>query len=277
MTYPSTGPCSTWATTADLCSPCDDYLIDAALMEDLLLTSSEILYELSAKQFPGECETTIRPCTRRSWDTIWAKTSIQFAPYRLFGAVACGCDSFDNCGCGNGDSLRLPQVPVSEVSQVKVDGEVLATDLYRVDDNQYLVRLNDSDGTNPGWPCCQDLTLPDTADDTFSVTYTYGRNPPSLGVRAAAILACELYMACDSEAFENHCRLPRNIVQVARQGVTVLVNNAGDLFTNRYGQPTKFGIWEIDLFLRTYNPNGLMSRSIVLSPDLPPRGKRIDT
>lgn len=263
--------CAPWATDADLCSPCNDYAVDPSIMDEYLLSASEVLFQLSGQQFTGECEQTIRPCSRQGWNSF-ARTSDMLYASDLRPAIVCGCLDDDSCSCTSISQLRLPRSPVIAIDEVKVDGSVLATSAYRLDDNQYLVRL---DGEK--WPCCQDLLLADTESDTWSVSYTFGRPPPNIGVKAAAILACELYMACDPETFEGQCRLPRNVIQVARQGVTVLVQSSTELFSMRPGHPTKTGIWEIDMFLRAFNPYGVTAPVAVLSPDLPPIGRRVDT
>lgn len=280
MAAPLTLPCSPWATEADLCTPCNDYDIDAGLMDDKLQAASEILYELSGRQFPGICDQTIRPCTRRGCtdygvDSLMNRDALRGRVWG-FPVPTCGC-SDDPCSCRTLHQIDLPNTPVTEVTSVLVDGTALDPSLYRVDDYRYLVRLPDPDGSNPGWPCCQDLNLPSTEENTFEVTFSYGMEPPAIGVIAAATLACELYMACEPEAFKGKCRLPHNVIQVTRQGVSVLVQAVTELFTTRIGQPARFGIWEIDLFLRTYNPYGTTGQTAIFSPDVPPTGKRVNT
>lgn len=225
------GPCEAWATSSDLCSPCDDYALDSVLVDDALDIASEVLYVLSGRQFPGVCSETIRP---------------------VF--------------CGSRKEIKLTS-PVVEVTEVKVDGEVLVegTD-YRVDDYSKLRRLDDE-----VWPGSQDLDLEDTEEDTFSVTYSFGAEPPDSGVKAAAVLACEIVLACQPE-LAGQCRLPKNVTSVTRQGVTTTKQ---PLIVALEGGQT--GIYEIDLFLTAWNPHKLRRRSRVLSPDLDQRNRRVST
>lgn len=259
--------CESWADQSDLCAPCSDiYALDSATLDAKLLEASETLYVLSHSQFPGECEVTVRPCSSRaSWD--WQhRDYISFANGQATTWGTCTCRDADTCSCSPLSELRLPHDHVNEVTEVKVDGVVLASSEYRLDPPNLLVSLGDP------WPCCSDLTLPDTEPGTWSVTYSHGLNPPALGVTAAADLACEFYMACDPSAFEGECRLPSNVITIARQGVTV-AKLVGELFTVRRG-PIRFGIPSIDLFLATYAP---FAPSIIVSPDDPPTARIVGT
>ncbi|MBK9181476.1 MAG: hypothetical protein IPM45_18345 [Acidimicrobiales bacterium] len=79
-----------------------------------------------------------------------------------------------------------------DVVEVVVDGATLDDSLYRLDDRRWLVRLEDPDGSRPGWPASQDLTLPASEPGTWEVTFTWGVRPPAAGVLAAVALAGEL-------------------------------------------------------------------------------------
>lgn len=149
MGVPRQGPCAPWATSADVCSPCDQYSFDVALLDDALVMASGLLYMWSGRQFPGLCEDTVRPCTRARVPTSYTFYGDQDNTTR----VVCSCRSADRCSCSTLPQIRLSSWPLSEVTQVKVDGVVLAPARYRIDDHRWLVRLDDADGTNPGWPC----------------------------------------------------------------------------------------------------------------------------
>src|SRR5438128_508567 len=79
-------------------------------------------------------------------------------------------------GCGCLSTVRLSGYPVREVSEVKIDGDVVDPSEYRLDGWQDLVRMDD-----PGppvrkrrWPHSQNLALDDDQPNTFSVTYSHG-------------------------------------------------------------------------------------------------------
>lgn len=250
MTAPTADVCEPWATVADVGSPCDDYAFDLTLLEDSLLIASTALFELTGRRWPGTCETTIRPCGYRRPDS-------------------CGCLSSRTCGCRRLSELRLPGV-VAAVSEVKVNGDVLTagTD-YRLDDHRWLVRLPDPDtDEHRGWPCCQRIDLADTEDDTWSVTYSYGMDPPAGGVRAAAQLGCQLALAFQPETV-NACRLPKNTVNVARQGITVALRDPSALFAEG-----STGLNDVDLWVHSVRLGAKRRRASMWVPGMDRQGVR---
>lgn len=251
MAAPGTGTCEPWATEADLCSPCDDYQGLGEGAEDFLQAASDALYILSGRQFPGECELTLRPCAARGGDR---------PPYWHRSWGACGCSG--HCGCLGSRQIQLGVYPIVEISEVRVDGVTLADSLYRVDDHRYLVRMPDADGNNPGWPTSQRLDLDDDEVDTWSVTVVWGRTPPAIGRTAAAVLACELAKACQPEQAEG-CRLPKKVQSLTRQGVQMAITDLATLLSE-----DRTGIPEVDFFIKTYNPSGLRRPALAWSPDV---------
>lgn len=263
MGAPNQSVCSTWATEADLCSPCDDYALDPVLIEDALLIASEILFERSGRRWPGSCTETVRPCAQRSMSITYHQTPLVHSEILGAPIVVCGCGRDSSCSCSGLHAIDFGLVPITAVSGVKVDGVTLGASLYRIDDYRRLVRLPNADGTNPGWPCGQDLTAdPDTDDETFEVTITYGVAPPQAGVRAAAALGCWLVQTCQPEEL-GECAAPRRATSIARQGITITAPSPDSLVT-----ADAFGITEVDMFLTTYNPERLRQAASVHSPDL---------
>lgn len=258
------GPCADWISEASLCEPCvsETYTADPDLMADAITMASHALFFATAQQFTGECEVTVHPCSCSSFPVeTWTVEGgiLTVAPFSIFSA--CGCSRRASCSCTHQSAITLPFIPAIEVTEVSTtDDGVLPVGSY-VLHGQDLIRI---DGES--WPLC---------DDDFLVTYTYGRSVPLLLQRAAAVLACELYMACSPESFEGQCRLPRNIVSIARQGVSVIMESAFWV-APRPGRPIQFGIPEIDLAIATYNPHGLIAPSVILSPDDPDLARLID-
>lgn len=267
-------PCQPWAGLDDLCDECSAYVQTAP--DDLLRfldVASELLYEMTGRQFPGACTSTIRPCAQSVYDSLPPSFIItpgyDYINYPRLWSGYCNCNRGRQCGCIRISELNLGPQPILDINNVKVDGVVLSPSLYEVHDNHWLVRLPDPDDSRPGWPCCQYVDLPDTADNTFSITLTRGFQIPSPGVLAAASLACQLFLACNPGT--GNCRLPSNVTSAVRQGFTYTTSDLLALFNSR-----RTGISEVDLFLSVYAPKG-EGWGGVLSPDLTSRYRTKDT
>lgn len=257
---PLGGPCEPWDARWICDVSCESPTVTAQAVE----LATEVVWALSGRQF-GLCTVTLRPCRRACMDfpwpgnggtyTEWAGTS-WLSPTLINGAwfnVVCGrCTS--GCSCTSISEIVLP-APVYDVVQVKIDGVIVSGSEYRLDDNRLLVLLGDE------WPTCNDLNLPDTEPNTWSVTARYGLAVPEGGAWAVGELACELIRARNGE----DCRLPRNVTQLVRQGVTIQFPNVIELV--REGLT---GLYLVDQFVSTWNPGGLRRRSGTYSVDTPP-------
>lgn len=175
-----------------------------------------------------------------------------------------GVSAVQDCGSGGGccgalSRVKLQGYPVIEITEVKINGDVITADNYRLDGWKWLTYLNDANGDFQRWPACQNLARPDTDAGTFSVTYTHGMDPPDLGLEAAAQLACAI------AATGEDCGLPAGTSRVTRLGLVI------EMLKDGKGVPISFtSIPLVQLFLSTYNPAGLRRRSAVWSPDLAP-------
>jgi hypothetical protein len=151
--------------------------------------------------------------------------------------------------------VLLSGYPVRQITEVKIDGAVLDPDEYGLYRWRWLVRKNDG-----VWPRCQNLSLDDTEEGTWSVTYTYGQDPPIAGQLAAMELACELYKACGG----GDCALPKGVTRVIRQGVVIekLAFAAWGLQQGIW----KTGLTRVDAFLNMANPHGIQRRATIWSP-----------
>ena len=241
MAQPRTATCEPWATSADLCSPCDDYTVDQALMDDALQAASDVLYVLSGRQFPGECSETLYVEKRWLVEHSGLDPAVRPRPW------------WPRPGA---DRITLGLYPLIDVTSVTIDGAVVDPASYRIDDFRWLTKIDGS-----AW----------TWSDTFKVEATYGQSPPEMGIRAAATLACQLYLACQPETVDG-CRLPERVTNVTRQGVSFVLLDPFDFL-----EAGKTGLYDVDLFLSVYNPNRLRRRPTVMSPDIPRRVRRRDT
>lgn len=206
----------------------------------------------------GLCEAKVRPARQDCQRTVYAGESGSGLGTWSWSPMSVGCGSCaQECGCSRVISIRLPG-PINTVTEVRVDGDVLAPAAYRVENGKRLVR---QDGGS--WPVCNDLDAPDTAPGTWSVTYRQGVPVPEGGRVAAGVLACEFAKALSQS---NDCRLPQRIQTVTREGVTVGVLDPFDGISEG-----RTGIWLIDSWVAsvTHAP----ARSTVHSPDRRPMAR----
>lgn len=222
--------------------------------------ASYVLHALSGRQF-GLTSVTLRPCRRDCFPDgilpdgygLWLGG---YPTAALVGGVWMNLTCYScsgSCSCSRLEELWLAG-PVRDVVQVKVNGTPLATGgAYRLDASQFLVRV---DGGS--WPLCQDLSLDDSQPGTWSVTARFGRDVPTLGQVAVGELACEFLRGFRGE----DCALPRSVVNLARQGVTMAFPDPATLLENH-----RLGLRISDLFIDSVNPHHLAQRSRVLSPD----------
>jgi hypothetical protein len=226
-----------------------------------LEAATEILWARSGRQF-GTCEITLRPCRRTCdgdwpwfdnwWDVGGGGPRPLLYQGAWFNIVCGGCPN--GCSCSVVEETVLP-APVHSVTEVKLNGSVMVTGSYRVDNHRLLVR------TDGGvWPICQDMAAPDTADNTWSVRTLYGNEVPASGRFAVGELMAEIAKACVGAA----CAIPGNATQVSRQGVTIDMAKIADLL-----EKGLLGLPMSDRFITTFNPKRLLSKPRVYDVDAP--------
>lgn len=129
---------------------------------------------------------------------------------------------------------------------------VVSPSVYRLEGN-FLVR---QDGGI--WPVTQNLIAELGQPDTWQVTYVRGVPVPLAGQRAAGLITAQFLKAfCGS----GECKLPFNVTNATRSGVTITRDVLKAIKTT--------GIGEVDQWVATVNPNGLMMAPTVWTPDLP--------
>jgi hypothetical protein len=259
------GPCEPWEPIWCASLPTGSEAVSGFALE----AATEILWQGTRQQF-GLCTTTIRPCRRSCYGDSWPFTSSwwQFGTYPqpvlYAGAwynITCG-SCPDTCSCGQLHEALLP-VPAQQIIEVKLNGSPMPTGSYRIDDNRYLVR---TDGF--AWPTCQDLSLADTEDNTWSVTLSVGQVVPVSGQFAVGELGIDYMKMCLGLA----CEFPKWATTVNRADVSI---NFPD-FTQVMNSGLT-GLPLTDRFLRRYNPNNYESVPTVYDMDGPAPWRRTGT
>lgn len=251
--------CSSWATVNDLNTR--DYtrltglaFTDAEINAGLL-RASELLWAFSGRQWLGggcEEDAVLRSFPPMPGTGIW--------PYSPSWG-ACSCWAYAGWLDGRPyptpwtglhiavpTSVQLPRVPVTQVTEVTVAGEVFLG--WELGPNGWLTR---TDGQ--GWNVC--------AGDT-EVTYRFGDPPPAGGRDAAVEFGVEILL---EQAGSDECRLPPNTVSVTRQGLTMELQST-DRPDFRTGLPL------VDMWLEAVNPYRRPQSAQVWSPDVPRLMKR---
>jgi hypothetical protein len=106
--------------------------------------------------------------------------------------------------------LSLPFLPARSVDDVTIDGTTLDPSAYALVDHASLARID-----GEPWPTCNDLTLADTEEGTWTVTFHHGLDLPPEAVPLVAQFAVELAKACRGV----ECGLGPGIRVVHRDGV----------------------------------------------------------
>lgn len=262
------------------CGPCTGKTFDPNLLTSVCQASSDLLYILSGSRWPGVCSAIVRPTAQWHTRDIQAEMIGRSTPWGFsfpYGTLWPWFNYYGNASDRFGSQI-LPEItlggyPVVSINYVMVDGAVVPSSQYRIDDYRYLLRLPDpADPTNfnPGWPTSNRADLPNTAKGTFEVSFAYGKTPPEMGKRAAIALACEMAIGCSPGT--GNCRLPERVTSIVRDGMSAVMLDPESFF-----KEGKLGLWQTDVFLMTYNPSHIKRRASVINPDAPRRVRRAGT
>lgn len=209
------------------------------------------LYRWTGSRY-APCPVTVRPC-RSDCRSVGQVLNFggQYGHPVLWPGFGCACGGQDSCSCGHVSQIELAG-PVLSVDEVWIDGVLLPSTSYRVDNGKYLVRIDGED-----WPECQDVAAPYKVEvggpgaeavlGTWAVTYRHGLPIPAGGPEVAGLLACEIAKAiCKDKS----CALPTRVREITREGVTIAML---DDFTGMNEGMT--GIWLVDTWIMTNRPH----------------------
>ena len=214
--------------------------------------ASNLLWAMSGRKYTGETIVTERyTCTLRN-NRLGPSTKTT-SPI-LFGGDVYNIPSGDydeyseltSDGMSPDSRIRLRGRPVTRIISMRNRlGQILdPSSYYLVDHSTIHVKA----GT-PWTPC------------NTEITYAYGVPVPTAGKMAARKLAIEFARLW---AGDEMCELPQRVTSVSRQGVSYTI-----LDNQEFIDELRTGLYEIDLFLKTVNPDNARRKSKVFSPDQP--------
>lgn len=229
-----------------------EYAYDAAK------TASYMLWAMSGRKFSGTTTVTEKyVCPTRGYRS-GADRRFNYLPSLVNGQVinfanGSDLDSVDGFFYNENSTrtrIRLRGRRVIKVHTLRTqDGTVVPPSQYYLVDHSSI-----QTNTNGTWSTCN-----------VEVTYTYGTSVPFAGKMAAKLLAIELVKMYEGDP---ECALPQRVTSVNRQGVSYTILDSQDFI-----EEGRTGIYAIDLFLKSSNPDRAKARAKVFSPDLA-RGRR---
>jgi hypothetical protein len=142
--------------------------------------------------------------------------------------------------------IKLRGRPVTKIHTVRTrDGRILDPSSYYLVDHSTIQAA----AGVPWTPC------------NIEVTYSYGSPPPLAGKMAAKTLALEF---ANLWSGDEDCMLPQRITSISRQGVSYTLLDSQDFI-----EDVRTGLYVVDLFLKSANPDKARNRTRVFSPDVP--------
>ena len=218
---------------------------------DACKAASQILWSLSGRKFGGIATVTERyVCAAKTYRL--GASSKTYNPVLLDRDIYnIPSEEFDNYAEITSDGLspmsrvRLRGRPVIKVHAVRNrNGGVIDSSKYYLVDHSTLQAA----AGIPWTPC------------NVEVTYTYGSYPPAAGRAAARIMAMEFVKLWSGD----DCALPERVTTISRQGVSFTLLDNQDFVDDM-----RTGLYAVDLFLKSVNPDRARSKSRVFSPDMP--------
>jgi len=215
-------------------------------------TASFLLWARSGRKFTGTTTVTERyVCAKRAYRM--GASSRTYGGILINGQVSnIPLNDFDNYaelvadGLSPESRIRLRGHFVTEIHTVRNrQGDILDPSSYYLVDHSVLQA---TEGV-PWTPC------------NVEVTYTYGSPIPAAGKMAARTLAIEFAKLWSGD---DDCALPQRVTSISRQGVSYTLLDSQDFIDD-----LRTGVYAVDLFLKSVNPDKARRKSRVFSPDVP--------
>lgn len=147
-------------------------------------------------------------------------------------------------GITSSSRIRLRGRPITKIHVIRDrSGAIISPNKY------YLVDHSTIQATLgvPWTPC------------NIEITYSYGIEPPTLGKMAARTLAIEFAKLWNGD----DCALPQRVTSISRQGVSYTLLDSQDFIAEM-----RTGLYAVDIFLKSVNPDKARAKARVFSPDV---------
>lgn len=220
--------------------------------EEAAQAASFLLWTMSGRRFNGETTVTERyACAKRAYrmgpsSKNYAATLINGEAYNVPVADFDQYAELVSDGLSPESRIKLRGRPVTQIHAIRTrDGKIIDPSSYYLVDHSTIQAV----AGVPWTPC------------NIEITYSYGAPVPAAGKMAARTLAMEFAKLW---AGDDDCILPQRVTSIARQGVSYTLLDSQDFIAE-----LRTGVYAIDLFLKSVNPDGAKARSRVFSPDTP--------
>lgn len=214
--------------------------------------ASYLMWTMSGRKYTGEVTVTERyvcakrayrmgPSSKNYYGTLIAGEvyNIPITDFQEYAELV-------SDGLSPESRIRLRGRPVTKIHSVRTrDGRILDPSSYYLVDHSTLQAA----AGVPWTPC------------NVEITYTYGSPIPTSGKMAARTLAVEFTKLWSGD---EDCMLPQRITSISRQGVSYTLLDSQDFIDD-----VRTGLYAVDLFLKSTNPDKARARSRVFSPDIP--------
>ena len=238
-----------WVTPDELGAP----YADSEFAYEACKSASGLLWSMSGRKYSGITTVTERYVCQNRIFRYGASTNT-YQAVLLDGAIFnIPADEFEG-GVTDGLSpesrIRLRGRPVTKIHSIRRrDGVVLDPSAYYLVDHSTVQAA-----TGIPWTPCN-----------LEITYSYGTYAPTMGRMAARTLAIEFVKLFEGS---DDCALPQRVTSIARQGVSYTLLDSQDFI-----EEMRTGIYMVDLFLKSTNPDKARAKARVFTPDVP-RGRR---
>lgn len=215
-------------------------------------TASYLMWTMSGRKYTGEVTVTERyvcakrayrmgPSSKNYYGTLIAGEvyNIPITDFQEYAELV-------SDGLSPESRIKLRGRPVTKIHSVRTrDGRILSEGSYYLVDHSTLQAA----AGVPWTPC------------NVEITYTYGSPIPAAGKMAARTLAIEFAKLW---AGDEDCALPQRVTSISRQGVSYTLLDSQDFIDDM-----RTGLYAVDLFLKSVNPDKARARARVFTPDVP--------